>query len=31
MATKKIRGLYDGATTAELDRLSIYTAAEMTA
>ena len=29
-ATKTISGLYDGATTAELDRLSIQTAAEMT-
>ena len=31
VATKTISGLYDGATTAELDRLSIQTAAEMTA
>jgi len=31
IATKTISGLYDGATTAELDRLSIQTAAEMTA
>src|SRR5580658_10858507 len=30
IATKTISGLYDGATTAELDRLSIQTAAEMT-
>jgi ribonucleoside-diphosphate reductase alpha chain len=30
VATKTISGLYDGATTAELDRLSIRTAAEMT-
>jgi ribonucleoside-diphosphate reductase alpha chain len=30
VATKTINGLYDGATTAELDRLSIQTAAEMT-
>ncbi|MCW2539417.1 MAG: ribonucleoside-diphosphate reductase, alpha subunit [Frankiales bacterium] len=29
MATKTISGLYDGATTAELDRLSIRTSAEM--
>lgn len=29
VATKTINGLYDGATTAELDRLSIQTAAEM--
>jgi ribonucleoside-diphosphate reductase alpha chain len=29
VATKTISGLYDGATTAELDRLSIHTAAEM--
>ncbi len=29
VATKTISGLYDGATTAELDRLSIRTAAEM--
>jgi ribonucleoside-diphosphate reductase alpha chain len=29
VATKTISGLYDGATTAELDRLSIQTAAEM--
>ena len=28
VATKTISGLYDGATTAELDRLSIQTAAE---
>ena len=31
VATRTISGLYDGATTAELDRLSIQTAAEMTA
>lgn len=31
IATRTISGLYDGATTAELDRLSIQTAAEMTA
>ncbi len=30
IATRTISGLYDGATTAELDRLSIQTAAEMT-
>ncbi len=30
VATQTISGLYDGATTAELDRLSIQTAAEMT-
>jgi ribonucleoside-diphosphate reductase alpha chain len=30
VATRTICGLYDGATTAELDRLSIQTAAEMT-
>jgi ribonucleoside-diphosphate reductase alpha chain len=30
VATRTISGLYDGATTAELDRLSIQTAAEMT-
>ncbi len=30
VALKTISGLYDGATTAELDRLSIQTAAEMT-
>jgi ribonucleoside-diphosphate reductase alpha chain len=30
VATKTISGLYDGASTAELDRLSIQTAAEMT-
>jgi ribonucleoside-diphosphate reductase alpha chain len=30
VATKTISGLYDGATTAELDRLSIQTAADMT-
>jgi ribonucleoside-diphosphate reductase alpha chain len=30
VATKTISGLYDGATTAGLDRLSIQTAAEMT-
>ncbi len=30
VATKTISGLYDGATTTELDRLSIQTAAEMT-
>ncbi|MGF1647226.1 MAG: ribonucleoside-diphosphate reductase subunit alpha [Kineosporiaceae bacterium] len=29
VATKTISGLYDGATTAELDRLSIRTAADM--
>lgn len=29
VATKTINGLYDGASTAELDRLSIQTAAEM--
>jgi ribonucleoside-diphosphate reductase alpha chain len=29
VATRTINGLYDGATTAELDRLSIRTAAEM--
>ncbi|MGL5810003.1 MAG: ribonucleoside-diphosphate reductase subunit alpha, partial [Nocardioides sp.] len=29
VATRTIAGLYDGATTAELDRLSIRTAAEM--
>jgi ribonucleoside-diphosphate reductase alpha chain len=29
VATKTISGLYDGATTAELDRLSIQTAAEL--
>ncbi|GGO78256.1 ribonucleoside-diphosphate reductase [Nonomuraea cavernae] len=29
VATRTISGLYDGATTAELDRLSIRTAAEM--
>jgi ribonucleoside-diphosphate reductase alpha chain len=29
VATRTISGLYDGATTAELDRLSIATAAEM--
>jgi ribonucleoside-diphosphate reductase alpha chain len=29
VATKTISGLYDGATTSELDRLSIRTAAEM--
>jgi ribonucleoside-diphosphate reductase alpha chain len=29
VATKTISGLYDGATTAELDRLSIQTAVEM--
>ncbi|MBX6356258.1 MAG: ribonucleoside-diphosphate reductase subunit alpha [Micromonosporaceae bacterium] len=29
VATKTISGLYDGATTAELDRLSIQTAADM--
>ena len=29
VATRTISGLYDGATTAELDRLSIQTAAEM--
>jgi ribonucleoside-diphosphate reductase alpha chain len=29
VATRTINGLYDGATTAELDRLSIATAAEM--
>jgi ribonucleoside-diphosphate reductase alpha chain len=31
VASKTISGLYDGATTAELDRLSIRTAAEMIA
>jgi ribonucleotide reductase alpha subunit len=31
VAAKTISGLYDGATTAELDRLSIQTAAELTA
>lgn len=31
VATKTISGLYDGATTQELDRLSIQTAAELTA
>ena len=30
VATKTISGLYDGASSAELDRLSIQTAAEMT-
>jgi len=30
VATRTISGLYNGATTAELDRLSIQTAAEMT-
>ena len=30
VATKTISGLYDGATTAELDKLAIATAAEMT-
>ncbi len=30
VATKTINGLYDGASTAELDRLSIQTAAELT-
>jgi ribonucleoside-diphosphate reductase alpha chain len=30
VATRTISGLYDGATTAELDRLSIQTSAEMT-
>jgi ribonucleoside-diphosphate reductase alpha chain len=30
VATRTISGLYDGATSAELDRLSIQTAAEMT-
>ena len=29
VATRTISGLYDGATTAELDRLSIQTAAEL--
>ncbi len=29
VATRTISGLYDGATTAELDRLSVQTAAEM--
>src|SRR3954462_1191162 len=29
VATRTISGLYDGATTAELDRLSIRTSAEM--
>jgi ribonucleoside-diphosphate reductase alpha chain len=31
VATKTISGLYDGATTAELDRLSIQTAADLVA
>ncbi len=31
VATKTISGLYDGATTSELDRLSIQTAAELVA
>src|SRR5690349_19656794 len=31
VATKTINGLYDGATTTELDRLSIQTAAELVA
>jgi ribonucleoside-diphosphate reductase alpha chain len=31
MATRTISGLYDGATTAELDRLSIQTAAGLRA
>src|ERR1700691_670130 len=31
VAAKTISGLYDGATTAELDRLSIQTAAHLTA
>ena len=31
VATRTISGLYDGATTAELDRLSIQTAAALTA
>jgi ribonucleoside-diphosphate reductase alpha chain len=31
VATRTISGLYDGATTAELDRLSIQTAAELVA
>ena len=31
VATKTINGLYDGATTEELDRLSIQTAAELVA
>jgi ribonucleoside-diphosphate reductase alpha chain len=31
VATKTIGGLYDGATTAELDRLSIHTAASLIA
>lgn len=31
VATKTISGLYDGATTAELDRLSIHTAAALIA
>ncbi|SNC63270.1 ribonucleoside-diphosphate reductase alpha chain [Kytococcus aerolatus] len=31
VATRTIAGLYDGATTAELDQLAIATAAEMTA
>lgn len=31
IATRTISGLYDGATTAELDRLSIQTAASLTA
>ncbi|GAA1870729.1 ribonucleoside-diphosphate reductase subunit alpha [Asanoa iriomotensis] len=30
VATRTITGLYDGATTAELDKLSIQTAAELT-
>ncbi|GAA2568035.1 ribonucleoside-diphosphate reductase subunit alpha [Winogradskya consettensis] len=30
VATRTISGLYDGATTAELDKLSIQTAAELT-
>ena len=31
IATRTISGLYDGATTSELDRLSIQTAASLTA
>ncbi|HEX3866473.1 MAG TPA: ATP cone domain-containing protein, partial [Gemmatimonadaceae bacterium] len=31
VATKTINGLYDGATTRELDQLSIQTAASLTA
>ncbi len=29
VATRTISGLYDGATSEELDRLSIHTAAEL--